>query len=265
MELRAEDITVSILGKDIVRQMNLLVEDGCFCGLIGPNGSGKTTFLKAVYRVLKARKGIIFLDNRPLQKYTGRQLAREMAVVGQFNQMNFSYSVMDIVLMGRTPHLSLLEREKEEDRVLAREALEKVGMEAYGERDYQSLSGGEKQRVILARALTQHPRLLVLDEPTNHLDIRYQLEVLSLIRELRISVLTALHDLNLAAEYCDYIYMMKEGQVAAGGTPWEVITRENVQKVFEIDCDIFDSPVNGKRMVQYRSLAHKTNSIHTHN
>ena len=255
MELTSEAVGVSLSGKKIVEGINLHVKDGSFCALIGPNGSGKTTFLKTVYRILKADSGVIRLDGRDMNQFQSRELARQMAVVGQFNQINFTYSVMDVVLMGRTPHLSLLEREKESDRELARESLEKVGLAHCAGREYQSLSGGEKQRVILARALTQSPKLLILDEPTNHLDIRYQLEILSIIKELKISVLTALQDLNLAAGFCDYIYMLKAGHIVASGTPETVITKENIEGVYQIGCDVFKSPVDQQLMIQYHSTA----------
>lgn len=253
MELSAENVSVNIEGKRIIDGINLHVKEKQLCALLGPNGSGKSTFLKTVYRVMKAEKGVIKLDNKDIQNYTGRQIAQNMAVVGQFNQINFAYSVLDIVLMGRTPHLSLLAKEKEKDFELAFESLRKVGMEAYKDRNYQSLSGGEKQRVILARALAQEPNILILDEPTNHLDIRYQIETLSIIKGLNVSVLTALHDLNLAIQFCDYIYMMKDGKIIAKGAVQEVLSKEMIREVYDINADIFPSPIDGRLMVEYHA------------
>ena len=140
---------------------------------------------------------------------------------------------------------------EEKDYEIALEALEKVGMKQYRERNFQSLSGGEKQRVILARALTQSPQILILDEPTNHLDIRYRLEILSLIKELNITVLAALHDLGLAVQFCDYLYMMKQGEIVAEGKPKQVINHDTLWDIFEVNAEVYPSPVNGKLMIQY--------------
>ncbi len=254
MELTAKDIQVSIGEKKILKNISLKVDEGVFCALIGPNGSGKSTFLKSVYQMMKIEQGVILLNQQDIKQYSKKQLARKMAVVGQFHQINFEYSVMDIVLMGRTPHLGLLEKEKEKDFQLAREALQKVGMGNYEERNFQTLSGGEKQRVILARALTQSPRFLILDEPTNHLDIRYQLEILSIIKELNVSVLTALHDLNIAAQYCDYIYMIKDGKIIISGKPEKIITTENIKSVYDVEANVFHSPIDNQIMVQYHGI-----------
>ena len=219
--------------------------------ILGPNGSGKSTFLKAVYRIQPISAGAVYLDGREIDKIPRRRMAQEVSVVSQFNQIQFEYSVYDVVLMGRTPHLGLMQRESPQDHRLAEEALRTVGMYEYKDQNFQTLSGGEKQRVILARALTQQPKLLILDEPTNHLDIRYQLEILSIIRNLGISVLTALHDLNLALQFCDYIYLVKDGEIYCHGEPSQVLTPDNIKQVYGIGCDIFPSPINGQRMIQY--------------
>ena len=195
--------------------------------------------------------GVIYLNDLDISKFSGKKLARKLAVMGQFNQINFDYTVMDVALIGRYPFHSLLEQEKEKDYEIALEALEKVGMKQYRERNFQSLSGGEKQRVILARALTQSPQILILDEPTNHLDIRYRLEILSLIKELNITVLAALHDLGLAVQFCDYLYMMKQGEIVAEGKPKQVINHDTLWDIFEVNAEVYPSPVNGKLMIQY--------------
>ena len=195
--------------------------------------------------------GVIYLNDLDISKFSGKKLARKLAVMGQFNQINFDYTVMDVALIGRYPFHSLLEQEKEKDYEIALEALEKVGMKQYRERNFQSLSGGEKQRVILARALTQSPQILILDEPTNHLDIRYRLEILSIIKELNITVLAALHDLGLAVQFCDYLYMMKQGEIVAEGKPKQVINHDTLWDIFEVNAEVYPSPVNGKLMIQY--------------
>ena len=251
MKLNAEKVDIQIRGKQIVKGFTLEVPEGVCTAILGPNGSGKSTFLKAVYRTQPISAGAVYLDGREIDKIPRKRMAQEVAVVSQFNQIQFEYSVYDVVLMGRTPHLGLMQRESSQDHSLAEEALRTVGMYAYKGQNFQTLSGGEKQRVILARALTQQPKLQILDEPTNHLDIRYQLEILSIIRNLGVSVLTALHDLNLALQFCDYIYLVKEGEIYYQGEPSQVLTPETIKQVYGIDCDIFPSPINGQKMIQY--------------
>lgn len=251
MKLNAERVDVQIRGKQIVKGFTLEVPEGVCTAILGPNGSGKSTFLKAVYRIQPISAGAVYLDGREIDKIPRRRMAQDVSVVSQFNQIQFEYSVYDVVLMGRTPHLGLMQRESPQDHRLAEEALRTVGMYGYKDQNFQTLSGGEKQRVILARALTQQPKLLILDEPTNHLDIRYQLEILSIIRNLGVSVLTALHDLNLALQFCDYIYLVKEGEIYCQGEPSRVLTPENIKQVYGIGCDIFPSPINGQMMIQY--------------
>lgn len=251
MKLTAEKVDIQIRGKHIVKGFTLEVPEGACSAILGPNGSGKSTFLKAVYRTQPISAGAVFLDGQEINRIPRKRMAQDVSVVSQFNHIQFEYSVYDVVLMGRTPHLGLMQRESPQDHHLAEEALQTVGMYDYKDRNFQTLSGGEKQRVILARALTQQPQLLILDEPTNHLDIRYQLEILSIIRNLGVSVLTALHDLNLAFQFCDYIYLVKEGEIYCHGKASQVLTPENIAEVYGIDCDIFPSPVNGQMMIQY--------------
>ena len=251
MKLTAENINVSIAGKPIVRNLSLDIPDKKFSALLGANGSGKTTLLRSICRTQKMDSGIVKLDDENIAQYSGKQLAQRMAVMGQFNQINFDYTVLDIALMGRYPFHTLLEQEKDRDYELALDALDRVGMKNYKDRNFQSLSGGEKQRVILARALTQSPKILILDEPTNHLDIRYRLEILSIIKDLHITVLSALHDLSLAAQFCDYLYLMKQGRIVTQGTPEAVMTPEVIHDIFDVKASVYPSPVNGKLMIQY--------------
>ena len=251
MKLDAKNVSVSIAGKPIVRNLSIEVPDLKFSALLGANGSGKTTLLRSIYRTQKMDSGIVRLDDKDITHFSGKKLARNMAVMGQFNQINFDYTVLDIALMGRYPFHSLLEQEKERDYEMALEALDKVGMKSYRDRNFQSLSGGEKQRVVLARALTQSPKILILDEPTNHLDIRYRLEILSIIKDLQITVLAALHDLSLAAQFCDYLYLMKQGEIVTQGMPEAVMTSENLHRIFDVEACVYPRPDQGKLMIQY--------------
>ncbi|MDF2569582.1 MAG: Iron-chelate-transporting ATPase [Sporomusa sp.] len=251
MDLVLKNISVSLSEKDIIKDISLEANKGQFVGIIGPNGSGKSTLLRTVYRVTKPSSGTILLDGKDLKNIKLSESAKNMAVVGQFNQINFDFTVFEMVIMGRTPHKRLLGADNPEDHEIALAAMRKVGIESYGTRSFSTLSGGEKQRVILARALAQQPQILVLDEPTNHLDIKYQLQLLSLVKSLGIGVLAALHDLSLAAMYCDKLYVMKEGRLVTSGQPKNILTPELVRSVYEIDCDIQENPDTGYLAITY--------------
>lgn len=253
MNLSVENVSIKIGKVDIVKSIALQAETGQFVGLLGPNGSGKSTLLKAIYRVLNYESGSIQIDGKELKTISLAEMSKQMAVVGQFHAINFELSILDIVLMGRSPHLGKWEKESQKDYELALAALEKVGMADSMNKSFTSLSGGEKQRVILARALVQQPQILILDEPTNHLDIKYQIEILTLVKKLGICVVAALHDLALAAQFCDEIYIIKNGVLKASGKPEDVITPEMVKEVYEIDCDIVYNEKTKAIMVSYYS------------
>lgn len=251
MNLSVENITVKINKVDIVKSISLHAQKGDFVGILGPNGSGKSTFLKSIYGVLNYDNGCIKLDGKDIKTISLSDIAKDMAVVGQFNTINFDLSVFDILLMGRSPHLGTWKKESEEDYKIALNAIKKVGMETSLDRSFATLSGGEKQRVVLARALTQQPQVLILDEPTNHLDIKYQIEILSLVKDLGICVVAALHDLSLAAQFCNEIYIIKHGELIAKGKPKDIITANMVKEVYEIDCDIVYNENTGAMMISY--------------
>lgn len=191
MNIRADAIGVSFGDRTILDNVSMAIHNNRTVGLIGPNGSGK-----CVYRVLKPDAGKIYLNDCALDEMSFRESALQLAVVAQHNFYSFDFSVLEIVLMGRSPHKKMMERNTAEDYAKAREALRVVGLETFEERNFSTLSGGEQQRVILARALTQDTPCLVLDEPTNHLDIKYQLEIMDIVKALGITVVTAIHDLT---------------------------------------------------------------------
>lgn len=253
MDLKVEHISITLSRKEIVKNVSLNVKRGHFVGLIGPNGSGKSTLLKTIYKALPPQGGSVFLDECDVLRSNPKTVAKRMAVVGQFNEMDFDFTVEEMVMMGRTPHKALLEADTGQDYTIVDAALEQVGLSSYAQRDYSSLSGGEKQRVILARAIAQQPEFLILDEPTNHLDIRYQIQVLSTVRKLGIGVLAALHDLALAAEYCDYLYVLNEGAVVAAGEPLSVLTKELIEQVYGVRCEPYINPVTGKLAITFLS------------
>lgn len=251
MNLTADHISVTLSGADIVKDISLKVEKGQFVGIIGPNGCGKSTLLKSIYKVIKPQKGLIFLGEKDVLKSSARAISKEMGVVSQFNDLSFDFTVHEMVMMGRTPHKHLMEPDNRQDYQIVADALDKVNLSQYANRSYLSLSGGEKQRVILARAIVQRPKLLILDEPTNHLDIKYQLQILAVVKSLNIGVLAALHDLSMAAAYCDILYVVKQGKVLASGKPKEVLTNALIRQVYEIDCEVYSNPVTGDLAIAY--------------
>jgi iron complex transport system ATP-binding protein len=223
----------------ILSDINLEVKPGDFVGILGPNGSGKTTLLKSISRVLKPHGGSILIDKEEIYRLKPIDVARKMAVVPQDNTVGFNFSVMDIVLMGRNPHLGQFQMESSKDVEIARKAMELTNTWSLANRSIQELSGGERQRVIIARALAQEPKILLLDEPMNNLDIINQLEIMDLVKSLclknNLAVLAVVHDLNLAARYCNMVLLLKSGKVFSVGKVEKVLTSENIQSVFSVD------------------------------
>lgn len=240
--LDAARVSVEIGGTRIVHDISVRADGGEFVGVVGPNGSGKSTLLKALYRVITPESGTIRLGDLDVRRSRPAQLARQLAVISQFQEAGFNLTVREMVGLGRSPHLRLLESGGARDRALVAEALEAVGLGESAEQSVQTLSGGERQRVALARALAQEPRFLILDEPTNHLDIRHQLQVLDIVHGLGVGVIAALHDLHLAARYCDTVYVIDGGRIVAGGDPREVLTPELIGAVYGVECETFLDP-----------------------
>lgn len=245
MRLTIDSVTAEIAGTTIVSEVDLVVEPGSVVGVVGPNGSGKSTLLRCVYRVLQPVSGVIMLGDDDLSTISARSAAQRTGVVVQEPPSDFDMAVWEVVLLGRSPHKRLFDREGAGDHRMVDQALVRVGMGDFTDRAFESLSGGEKQRVLVARAICQGSKLLVLDEPTNHLDIRFQLEILELVKSLGIGCLVAMHDLNLAAAYCDRIFMLSRGRVVAAGTPLEVFTTEILRAVFEVEARVLENPATG--------------------
>lgn len=238
MKINVEKLKVQFGDSPILKGVDIDVKDGEFVGVIGPNGSGKSTLLKCIYRVLNPNEGTVELDGKYLSEYPVKESAKKIAVVAQHNYYNFEFSVREVVMMGRAPHKKALERDNAEDFRLVREALKKVNMEEFEERSFSTLSGGEQQRIILARALTQQTPCLILDEPTNHLDIKYQLQLMDIVKSLNLTVISAIHDLNIAAMYCDKLFVMKDGQIVGFGTPEEMLTEEMIRRIYEVEAEV---------------------------
>ena len=224
----------------VLEDVSLSVKGGDFVGILVPNGSGKTTLLKSISRILKPHKGTILLNEADIYSLKSVDVAKQMAVVPQDTSIGFNFAALDIVLMGRNPHMKRFQMENEKDMVVARKVMNLTNIWHLAERPINELSGGEKQRVIIARALAQEPKLLLLDEPLTHLDIVNQMEIMDLVKDLcekeKLIILAVFHDFNLAARYCNSAIMLKEGKIFAAGSLTEVLTSENIKSVFNVDA-----------------------------
>ncbi len=245
MSLELRDISVDIAGRQIVSGIGFTVPDGSFVGLLGPNGSGKSTILKAIYRVYKPSAGRVLLDGADLLALRPKDAARRIAVVAQEFTLEFDFTVAEMVMIGRTPHKRAFDRDDDSDHAIADQAIRQVGCQDLTHRGFNTLSGGEKQRVLIAQAIAQGADHLILDEPTNHLDIRYQVEILELVATLGITVLAAIHDLSLAALFCDTVHLIADGRLIAGGPPGSVLTAGTIRDAYGTDVLVIAHPETG--------------------
>jgi len=246
--IKLEDVGLGYNHQAVLNNINLKAMPGKVLGLIGPNASGKSTLIKGMTRVISLFSGHIFVDRRDIKNIKREELARLIAVVPQNLVLPEAFTAFEVVLMGRTPHLGLLRYEGREDIAIAWQAMEATKTELFAERRVGELSGGERQRIMIARALTQQPKTILLDEPTAHLDINHQVEILNLVKRLcleqSLTVIAALHDLNLAAQYCDWLVMLNGGQIHAEGVAQDVLTTQNVKEVYGVEVCIYPHPVN---------------------
>ncbi|MDO9523412.1 MAG: ABC transporter ATP-binding protein [Methanocorpusculum sp.] len=246
--ISADNISVKYGDHQVIEQFSLAVDQGGFIGILGPNGCGKTTFLRALSRILKPDDGAVFIEGLDAESYDSRALAKTIGCVGQETDVAFPFTVREIVLMGRYPHIGKLAPLSAKDLAIADEAMKTTNTFHLADRLITEVSGGERQRVLIARTLTQQPRILLLDEPTSHLDINHQIEIMDLIRDLtpEITVIGVFHDLNLASYFCDRIVLMKHGKILAVGTPMEVLTPEKIRESFSVGMMVSTHPLTGK-------------------
>ncbi|MEV5604943.1 ABC transporter ATP-binding protein [Streptomyces sp. NPDC052299] len=249
--LRAARVGREAGGRLLLDGVTLAPEPGTTVGLIGPNGSGKSTLLRILAGVLAPHMGVVTLDGATLPAVGRRAVARRVAVVDQHAVTQEELSVLDVVRLGRIPHRRAWAAPTEEDAAAVDEALERTGLASRRDQSWHTLSGGERQRVQIARALAQRPRELLLDEPTNHLDIQHQLELLSLVASLPLTAVVALHDLNLAAMFCDRIVVLSGGRAVARGTPEQVITEELIQEVYRVRAVVTPDGPQGRPSVRF--------------
>jgi len=244
--LSIEGLHIEIGEVEIAHGVDLDIPAAAMVGLVGPNGSGKTTVLRSCYRALRPSEGAVWMDHKDIWKLTARESARSIAAVAQDMPSDFDFTAAEVAALGRLPHLRGFEREGERDRELVLTALDTLGLAHLAHRRFNQLSGGERQRTLIARALVQESRVLILDEPTNHLDIRYQLDVLHHVRSLGMTVIAAFHDLNLAGAWCDRVYVIAEGAIVAGGAPEDALDPSVIDRVFQVRSHVVAHPVTGR-------------------
>jgi iron complex transport system ATP-binding protein len=243
VKLSVRNVSFQYSSAPVLSDVSMEAKDGEIIGILGPNGSGKTTLLKCLNRSLKPQGGTVLIDDKDHRDLSRREIATKIGVVPQGANINFPFSALDIVMMGRTPELKRFESETKRDIEIVKEAMVMTNIEHLANRPMDQISGGERQRVIIARALAQKPRILLLDEPTLHLDVNHQLDILELItglaRKEKLVVIIVTHDLALAARYCDKVILMQGGQIRAAGDVTDVLTTENMRKVFSIEATIY--------------------------
>jgi iron complex transport system ATP-binding protein len=247
--LKLEQVSFSYNNGLVLKGLDLYVKAGEMFGLLGPNGSGKTTLIKLASGILSPVKGKVEMDDRCMGQLSRKVIAQTLAVVPQQFSIPFAFTAREVVTLGRIPFIKGMAGETETDLKAVAQAMEMVGVEKFALRRFDELSGGERQKVILAMALAQQPQLLLLDEPTVHLDISQQVEILELVRKLNkeqgITVLAAMHDLNLASLYFDRLVLLKQGMVCAEGSPSEVLTEERIRDVFAASVRVESNPATG--------------------
>lgn len=249
--LQLENVSWGVEGREILSDISFSITPGEFVGLIGPNGSGKSSLLRCIYRVNTPTAGNIVFQDRRLSEQSLKESARHIAVILQEHSDHLGLNVEDIVGLGLTPHKGFFQADSADDRKRIRQLLQEVDLLERRHATFALLSGGEKQRVMLARAMLQAPSLLLMDEPTNHLDVHYQIDVLQKVREAGLSVLASFHDLNLAAAFCDRILVLNQGALVADGTPETVLTEDRISKVFHTCALVDEHPIGKHPRISY--------------
>lgn len=250
--ISAQGLTYEVEAQTLLHGVDLHAGRGELVGLIGPNGAGKSTLLRAMSGILRHQEGAVRLEGRDLESLSSRDVAATLALVPQIAPYTHGFTAMELVLMGRYPHLGRFQIEGSEDDRIARESMRLTETEQFAGRTLDTLSGGERQRVFVSRALTQQPRVLLLDEPTSNLDVFHQLKVFDLVRRLvddGLTAIAAIHDLNMAARYCDRLVLLSGGRVLADGTPEEVLTPERIARAFGVRAAVYPDPATGSLAV----------------
>lgn len=253
MQLDILGISCGYGAHPVLQDATFHIKQNDLLGIVGPNGSGKSTLLRTISRVLRPCQGQVLLDKTDLYQLPARDVARKMAVVAQEHNLEFPFSVKDIIMMGRIPHLKRFQSEGIKDQGIVRQAMDLTDVAHLAQRPVNELSGGEKQRVLIARALAQEPGILLLDEPTSYLDLNYQLEIMELLlrlhREQGIMIVMVLHDINLASQFCDSLLVVKEGKIYAAGTPAQVINAAFIKEIYGCEVQVETQTPGGRPIV----------------
>lgn len=269
MAIRIKGLDFNYASKRILKEINLHVRKGEFIGIVGPNGSGKSTLLKNISKLLEPSKGAVLIEGKNVLKLKTKELARRLAALSENQTINFEFTVQEVVLMGRNPHLEIFEREKPHDFKIVEQSMKATNVWQLRDCFIGQISAGERQRVFIAQALAQQPTILLLDEPTVHLDINQKLEIFNLIYELnkkrQITIITVLHDLNHASQYCDKLVLLNKGKIFAAGKPNEVITPSNIETVYGVRVLIKQDEITGKPLIIHlRNKEKKTKGRRLH-
>jgi iron complex transport system ATP-binding protein len=235
----------------ILDHIDLSIQEGKFVGLIGPNGAGKSSLMRSVYRVHKPSSGKVLVNGKDIWSISTKQAAQQTAVILQEQSEHMGLTVREVVAQGLTPHKGLFEPDSQQEMKRIDELIEEFELDSMSKSLFSNLSGGEKQRVFLARAIVQNPSLLIMDEPTNHLDIHFQLEVLRSVKAMPLTVFASFHDLNLAAAFCDELHVIHRGRIVASGSPQQVITEDMIGDVFRACCVVDQHPLYGHPRISY--------------
>lgn len=254
--LSVDQLAWSVNQQSILKQLSFNVAVGSFTGLIGPNGAGKSSLLRCLYRFVKPTSGHVFFEQDDIWQLSNNDYAKKTAVVLQETPAHFNLSVFDVVALGLIPHQglfsqSLFSGNSLEQIQIIEQALVQVGLIAKSGDDFEHLSGGEKQRALIARAIVQAPQLLIMDEPTSHLDVKYQIQIMELAKSLGITVIASFHDLNLASAMCDKLLVLKDGELVADGSPNEVISSQMLSEVFGVCAEVNQHPAHNTPLITY--------------
>lgn len=251
IKLYTQNIYWGVKEKQILKNISIGIKNQEIVGLIGPNGSGKSSLLRLLYKFYTPQKGRVFFSKKDISLISQKAIAQHIAVVLQEKEGLNNMTVYEIVLMGRHPYKELFEKDTDEDHLIVLNALKKVNLKNKVDRIFATLSGGEKQRVLIAIAIAQQAKLLILDEPTNHLDPHYQLQIMNVIKSLQIPTIVSIHDLNLASMFCNRLILLKNGKVFCEGTTKEVLTKDNIKKVYNVDVVVRNNKKNNSLNIVY--------------